>query len=326
MPQISVIVPVYKSGPYLRRCVDSILCQTFSDFELILVDDGSPDLCGAICDEYAEKDPRVRVIHQENRGASAARNAGLDLAAGGSILFCDSDDLVAPQWMAHLYAASREGSVYPMCAYCRDPQDLGGASSLDLPAEPVPAASYYQFQKCGIAGFVCNGLFRRSILEEHRIRFRDKHREGNYNEDLLFSLTYIRYVNQIAFCGCQDYLYHAREGSLSQSWDQFYFKKYEEKYRLWSRFLADFLPEDAAARQHLAQTMLYHFFRSLKAAFQQKDYRKFAAIAGSDAVGACARDYAGTGENPVMVNLLRTSHPALLWMFYALHQIKTSLK
>lgn len=78
MPIISVIVPVYNVEPYLRQCVDSILAQTFTDFELILVDDGSPDNCGAICDEYAEKDRRIHVIHQANGGLSAARNAGLD--------------------------------------------------------------------------------------------------------------------------------------------------------------------------------------------------------------------------------------------------------
>ena len=76
MPQISVIVPVYKVDPYLRRCVDSILGQTFTDFELILVDDGSPDTCGAICDEYAQRDARDHVIHQKNGGLSAARNVG----------------------------------------------------------------------------------------------------------------------------------------------------------------------------------------------------------------------------------------------------------
>ena len=89
MPEVSVIVPVYKVEAYLRRCVDSILAQTFTDFELILVDDGSPDNCGAICDEYAEKDNRVRVIHKENGGVSSARNAGLDAAAGNYICFVE---------------------------------------------------------------------------------------------------------------------------------------------------------------------------------------------------------------------------------------------
>lgn len=103
MPEISVIVPVYKVEPYLNRCVDSILAQSFSDFELILVDDGSPDNCGVICDEYASKDERVHVIHQQNGGLSAARNAGIDWVFANSnskyISFVDSDDWVHEQYL-----------------------------------------------------------------------------------------------------------------------------------------------------------------------------------------------------------------------------------
>ena len=94
MPEISVIVPVYKVEQFLHRCVDSILRQSFYDFELILVDDGSPDNCGVICDEYAAKDSRVRVIHQENSGVSEARNRGMDAAEGQFLCFVDSDDIL----------------------------------------------------------------------------------------------------------------------------------------------------------------------------------------------------------------------------------------
>lgn len=92
MPRLSVIVPVYKVEKYIHKCVDSILNQTFTDFELILVDDGSPDNCGRICDEYAAKDSRVRVIHKKNGGLSDARNFGIDVAQGEILGFVDSDD------------------------------------------------------------------------------------------------------------------------------------------------------------------------------------------------------------------------------------------
>ena len=109
MPQISVIVPVYNVEPYLRRCVDSILAQSFTNFELILVDDGSPDNCGTICDEYAAKDDRIHVIHQKNGGLSAARNAGIDWAYANSdsrwISFIDSDDWVHTQYLELLLDA-----------------------------------------------------------------------------------------------------------------------------------------------------------------------------------------------------------------------------
>lgn len=115
MPTISVIVPIYKVEPYIRRCVDSILGQTYSDFELILVDDGSPDNCPAICDEYEEKDRRVHVIHQENGGLSAARNAGIDWAFANSdsqwLSFIDSDDWVHPEYLRLLLHANSENQT-----------------------------------------------------------------------------------------------------------------------------------------------------------------------------------------------------------------------
>lgn len=95
--KISVIVPVYKVEPYLRQCVDSILGQTYQDLEILLVDDGSPDSCPAICDEYAQKDPRVQVIHKKNGGLSSARNAALEVCTGDYIGFVDSDDWIEPE-------------------------------------------------------------------------------------------------------------------------------------------------------------------------------------------------------------------------------------
>ncbi|MBO7253356.1 MAG: glycosyltransferase family 2 protein [Oscillospiraceae bacterium] len=116
MPEISVIVPVYKAEAYLHSCVDSILNQTFSDIEVFLVNDGSPDKCVSICDNYAQKDVRVRVIHQENQGQAAARNHALMHAAGKWICFVDSDDLIHPQMLQRLYdaAVTRQAGI-AMC-------------------------------------------------------------------------------------------------------------------------------------------------------------------------------------------------------------------
>lgn len=108
MPAISVIVPVYRVEPYLCRCVDSVLSQTYSDFEVILVDDGSPDNCPMICDKYAEKDRRVRVIHQKNGGLSAARNVGLQAAQGQYIAFVDSDDCIHEKLLETLLVVLKE--------------------------------------------------------------------------------------------------------------------------------------------------------------------------------------------------------------------------
>lgn len=113
---ISVIVPVYRVEKYLPACIDSILNQTFTDFELILVDDGSPDRCPEICDETAKRDARVRVIHQANAGLSAARNAGIEAAHGAWLSFVDSDDYIAPDFLETLHdAAVRAGADCALC-------------------------------------------------------------------------------------------------------------------------------------------------------------------------------------------------------------------
>ena len=121
---ISVVVPIYNVEKYLNRCVDSILNQTFTDFELILVDDGSPDNCGKICDEYAEKDNRVRVIHKPNGGLSDARNAGIEWALKNSdsewITFIDSDDWVHPNYLEFLLqAAEKNNTSVSICGFVR---------------------------------------------------------------------------------------------------------------------------------------------------------------------------------------------------------------
>ena len=103
IPEISIIVPVYKVGRYLRQCIDSILNQTFPDWECILVDDGSPDECGDICEEYAARDSRFHVIHRENGGLSAARNTGMEAARGKFVGFIDSDDWISPEHFATLH-------------------------------------------------------------------------------------------------------------------------------------------------------------------------------------------------------------------------------
>ena len=110
-PEISVIVPVYKVEKYLNECIDSILAQTFTDFELILVDDGSPDGCPALCDAAAQRDDRVRVVHQKNRGLSGARNAGLDIARGEWIAFVDSDDVIDKTYLEKLYCAGKQSGA-----------------------------------------------------------------------------------------------------------------------------------------------------------------------------------------------------------------------
>lgn len=118
VPLISVIVPVFKVEPYLQRCIDSIVAQTYQNLEILLVDDGSPDRCGEICDRAAQKDRRIRVIHKKNGGLSDARNEGIRSAAGELFLFVDSDDCIAPTMVETLYHQLAENQAdIAMCGY-----------------------------------------------------------------------------------------------------------------------------------------------------------------------------------------------------------------
>lgn len=174
MPELSVIVPVYKVEPYLRRCIDSILAQTFRDFELILIDDGSPDNCGVICDEYAAKDSRIRVIHQANQGVSAARNAGLDIARGTYLGFVDSDDWIEPEMYETMLATAKEKQVdVVVCGinYC---EENGTFIRSDLKSEGMyineqMMASLYGMPN-PLGGGCCNKLFHTQIVNEKRFR------------------------------------------------------------------------------------------------------------------------------------------------------------
>lgn len=107
-PKVSIVVPIYKVEKYIDRCLDSLLNQTLKDIEIILVDDGSPDNCPKICDEYVQKDARVRVIHKQNEGLGYARNSGMDVAAGEYIAFVDSDDFVDVKMFGTLYSEAKK--------------------------------------------------------------------------------------------------------------------------------------------------------------------------------------------------------------------------
>ena len=125
MPLVSVIVPVYKVESYLHRCVDCILAQTYANLEIILVDDGSPDNCGKICDEYAQKDKCIKVIHKKNGGLSDARNAGLDIAMGEYITFVDSDDWIHFQYVEILLNNLTKADVdISTCSFVRTPEKM----------------------------------------------------------------------------------------------------------------------------------------------------------------------------------------------------------
>ena len=205
--KVSVIVPVYNAAAVLARGVDSILAQSFQDFELILVDDGSSDDSGAICDEYAARDSRVKVFHQTNAGVSAARNAGLRAACGEWVTFVDSDDMVLDCFLASLVAAvGRDESVD--LAYCGYAIVDGKTSIKTFKTETyIGKKQIHDALTQTDLLYRCSPwakLFRRSVIVENGLRFDEN---LSISEDRLFLYNYLVHVRGIAVTSQVGYLY-----------------------------------------------------------------------------------------------------------------------
>ncbi len=192
---VSVIVPVYNRENYLRRCIDSILAQTYTNFELLLIDDGSTDNSGKICDEYAERDNRVKVFHKENGGVSSARNVGLDNAKGEYIIFVDSDDWVAVNYVELLLPREGEDLV---CCGSRE-MEAGreiGRSGYNKD-EVYTIETIRNFRQCRWGKIYlgpCAKGYRRTIIDKIALRFDEM---ISYHEDGIFNMFYFHCCNTI---------------------------------------------------------------------------------------------------------------------------------
>ncbi|MCM1115063.1 MAG: glycosyltransferase [Clostridium sp.] len=194
MPEISIIVPVYNVEQYLPRCIESILNQTYKDFELILVNDGSTDNSGNICDEFAKKDKRIAVYHQKNGGVSKARNIGLSKSNGTYIMFCDSDDYVDLNWCECLYKLINNDNVdLGLCGYSFVYNDSSNAKD-----KVIYSNTEYQIYKrneffnlylSNLINMPWNKIYKKDIILRFHLEFNEA---MNYNEDLLFVMKYIQ--------------------------------------------------------------------------------------------------------------------------------------
>ena len=200
---ISVIVPIYKAEQTLRRCVDSLLAQTHSDFELLLVDDGSPDGSGAICDEYAAKDSRVRVFHKDNGGVSSARQVGLDHSRGEYLIHVDSDDWVSPRMLEELYRkAVSDDADMVICDYYLD--DGHHQEYVRQQPTSLDSASVLRELFCHLEGFCWNKLVRRSCCQSYGVRFPH---DLFLCEDLYFNASLLKHPIKVSYLPMAFYHY-----------------------------------------------------------------------------------------------------------------------
>ena len=229
---VSIIVPVYNVAAYLDECVQSLTVQTYRDLEIILVDDASPDNCGAICDRWAAQDSRVRVIHKKNGGAASARNAGLDLATSEYVSFLDSDDTIEPETYETLYGFLKSNNL-----------DLVYFNHVQIFDDSPPK---YTFRETGDAIVLtpkrllmkqfmhkapvhaCTMVVRRKLFDNLRFP------EFMYYEDRAFTYLLINSCQKVGYIDKAFYNYYQRSGSIvhTRSWKHYYDYAHAEKKRL----------------------------------------------------------------------------------------------
>ena len=248
---VSIIIPVYRVEPYLDGCVGSVLAQTHANIEVILVDDGSPDRCGEMCDAWAARDARVRVIHQPNGGLSVARNTGIDAARGQWLMFVDSDDHVLPTFCERPLSLAVEHDADIVVFDCDEVDDTGApraeqryhmrARGLLTREEALCALA-----RCDMYEFAWSKLYRREVFDS--VRFVP----GIILEDQITAYECAYAANRVFACGDRLYRYLQRNDSLSHSGPAEVFAQ-EVENRTWAcEYLTSRCPEAAECMQTLA--------------------------------------------------------------------------
>ena len=272
MVRISVVVPCYKVESYLPKCVDSLIGQTYSNIEIILVDDGSPDASGEICDAYAAQDHRVHVIHKQNGGVSAARNDGLLAATGDYVLFCDGDDWMPIDACEHLAVEAEKSNadvIWGDIWRCWDNRDEYMrffahpfcTEDTSFIQELVKTNFYYTYcpsvplenRADGCYGGPWNKAVKRKLLLEHAIRF-DLRVKGIY-DDVLYSAYVLANAKKIAYIGKPVYNYRQVRNSMTHVFKKNILEVNDAIFTAWEEFLQAYDPENTLRKAYYANVI-----------------------------------------------------------------------
>lgn len=260
--KISIIVPVYKVEAYLSECIESIIHQTYRDLEIILVDDGSPDKCGEICDRYAAKDERIRVIHKKNEGVARARNDGIECADGDYISFIDSDDWIAENAYEVLYQGLKQYDADCSVGKCVTVIDKNGnLTSKKSKASPISCETSLEAMKRVLlnGSAVWNRLFKREVFQNIRFPL------DRINDDEVTALHAYAECKKIVFLNQETYYYRIRPNSITTS--SFSLRKVDCYYNSIDNlnFVRQVMPELVPCAEYkFIKTMLYCYMNLRK--------------------------------------------------------------
>lgn len=294
-PLISVVVPVYNVERYLQQCVESVLRQTYRHLEIILVDDGSTDSSGEMCDRLAGRDDRIRVVHKRNAGLGMARNSGLDVAKGEFVMFLDSDDFVDARMVEELYAQLKrtdadtsycgyneyfdEHNVKPRPAAYND-RTFRGDDIIDHVLLEMIAGKPEDSKEALLSVSVCFALLSMRVIREHDIRFPSE-REF-ISEDIIFDIAYLRHATCVTYIDKPLYYYrYSNNTSLTHTFDERYLDRQKQQYSRMSEDLGKIRPV-AAYRMRMDRFFLgrvRHFIGMVVSHGRvYKDYDAYAAV------------------------------------------------
>lgn len=261
-PFLSIIIPVYNVEPYLACCLDSILAQTFTDFEVLLIDDGSTDASGVICDDYAKKDNRIQCFHKENGGHMSARQAGFRQASGEYVTFVDSDDWIDPAMYRTMCAAAEKYDADVICCNYTAVTPEKEIKRLDfcnpgfydrqqLEEQIYPGMLFSgSFFHYGVSPSLCNKLFRRSLFEKHLFRVPLSLKLG---EDGLAVYSCLLEASSVCFLPETFYYYRSSSSSLTHTMD---YERLAENHLLFTTYDELF---DLAAHPYMEKQLLYYY-------------------------------------------------------------------
>ncbi|MCH5320899.1 MAG: glycosyltransferase [Eubacterium sp.] len=216
-PKISIIVPVYKTEKYLNRCLESIVNQTYKNLEIILIDDDSPDNCPQMCDEWAQKDNRIKVLHIENNGLANARNSGIDIATGDYVMFADSDDYLEPDMVEFLLNLSvKYDADVSRCGFYFNYENTGeeksASSDTNIKLFDYDERMIDLTTGGHVSGVAWNKLYKSSVIKSHYYSKAD-----GCSEDIMHNYRVYKDITKTAFCNIPKYHYVIRENSITNN-------------------------------------------------------------------------------------------------------------
>ena len=327
MPKVSIVVPVYKVEKYICRCVDSLLNQTYTDYEIILVDDGSPDNSGKICEEYAKKDDRIKVVHKKNGGLSSARNAGIRNSTAEYILFCDSDDYVSPDWcriMVETMENNPSAFIVSGILKTEDSTELLSDKEDNSLDYNIINTTYFDLYKRGVSGYAVNKIYKRDVLINNDLFFDEN---CYYAEDVPFNVKYCQLCDKVIFIDRDLYYYIQYTNSIVH-------KYYAERFYLfinpfWCRI--PLINEDELGEY--CDLWLFDFLVLFENVFDKRNKMNFwqkmsynNKMLNTKEIKYCIKHCTGKSESALFMKVLRTHNYYLFRAFQQLLGFKKKIK